>query len=167
MALPRPARRLVLTAHIVTSVGWLGAVAGYVALDLTAATTGNPDTARTAHVAMDIVLSRAIVPLAIASVAVGIINALGTSWGLFRHYWVVVKLAATVVATAVLLAEAPAVSDTAARAAAGAPPDALSGSLAHSIGGLAVLVAVTAISVFKPRGETPYGWRRRRQRPAG
>jgi len=38
------------------------------------------------------------------------------------------------------------------------PPDA--GSLAPSIGGLPVLVVVTALSTYKPRGLTRYGWRR-------
>ena len=45
-----------------------------------------------------------LVPLSVASLLSGLVQALGTAWGLFRHYWVLIKLMLTVVATAVLLA---------------------------------------------------------------
>ena len=48
-----------------------------------------------------------IVPLAIASLLTGVVQALATPWGLFRHYWVVIKLFLTVFATLVLLASPP------------------------------------------------------------
>ena len=41
--------------------------------------------------------------MAFASLLTGLIQSLGTPWGLFRHYRVVVKLLLTVFATAVLL----------------------------------------------------------------
>jgi ABC-type anion transport system duplicated permease subunit len=44
-----------------------------------------------------------IVPLSFASLVTGIVSSLGSPWGLFRHYWVVLKLAMTILATAVLL----------------------------------------------------------------
>ena len=44
-----------------------------------------------------------LVPLAHASLLSGIVLSLGTTWGLFRHYWIVLKLGITVFATVILL----------------------------------------------------------------
>ena len=38
-----------------------------------------------------------------ASLATGVVQSLGTKWGLFRYWWVVVKLVITVIAVIVLL----------------------------------------------------------------
>jgi hypothetical protein len=157
---PPPVRKAVLTAHVVTSVGWLGAVVAYLALDLTAVTSGDPDVSRAAFVAMELVVVSAVVPLALASLVIGVVNALGTSWGLFRHWWVVVKLLLTSVATVVLLLQVPGIRSMAEAARSGTDPGDLPGTLAHSIGGLLVLVLVAVLSTYKPRGLTRYGWRR-------
>jgi hypothetical protein len=157
---PPPVRKAVLTTHVLTSVGWLGAVVAYLALDLAAVTSEDVETARAAFVAMELIVVSAVVPLALASLVVGVVNALGTSWGLARHWWVVVKLVLTSVATAVLLLQVPGIRSMAAAARAGSDPTDLPGTLAHSIGGLVVLVLVTVLSTYKPRGLTRYGWRR-------
>ena len=117
---------------------------------------------RALYAAMDVMVAAAIVPLALASVVIGVVNALGTSWGLFRHWWVVVKLSLTLVATAVLLIEARTVGALAEAAGTAADPRDLPSTLAHSIGGLVVLVLATVLSIYKPRGLTRYGWRRSR-----
>jgi hypothetical protein len=46
----------------------------------------------------------------------------------------------------------------------------LGGDLPHAGGGLLVLLVITMLNVYKPRGLTPYGWRkqqeeRRRRQP--
>lgn len=153
-------RKLVLTTHITTSVGWLGAVAAYLALDITAASSRNLQLAQAAYQGMELIVWYVIVPLALASVLVGIINALGTSWGLFRHYWVLAKLVLTLFATTILLVQTETVSHLAQEAASGADPRELPGTLLHSIGGLVVLLIVAILSVYKPRGMTHYGWRK-------
>ena len=167
MRFPPPVRKAVLTAHVITSVGWLGAVVAYLALDLAAVTSGDPDVARAAFVAMDVVVTSAVVPLALASLVIGVVNALGTSWGLFRHYWVVTKLLLTLVATVVLFLQLPGIRSMAEAARSGTDPGDLPGTLAHSIGGLVVLALVTVLSTYKPRGLTPYGWRRQQAERGG
>ncbi|MFP3989654.1 hypothetical protein U9R90_19700 [Streptomyces sp. E11-3] len=159
--MPPRLRKTVLTTHIATSVGWLGALVGYLALDVTAVTSQDTATVRGAYAAMEVLVQVVIVPLALASALVGIVNALGTPWGLFRYYWVLVKLLLTVFAATILLIEAQTVSRLADRAVSAADPRELPGTLAHSIGGLLVLLLVVALSVFKPRGMTRYGWRRK------
>lgn len=57
------------------------------------------ETVRAAYASMDLTVRYIIVPLALARVVIGIVNALGTAWGLARHYWVLVKLGLTLVAT--------------------------------------------------------------------
>lgn len=149
-----------LIAHVATSVGWFGAVLAYLALDLTAAFGTDPVAVRAAFVAMDLTVRGVIVPLALASLAIGVLNSLGTPWGLFRHHWVLVKLGLTVLATGVLLVETATVRTTAAAAVTGTDPTELPGTLPHSIGGVVVLLTVLVLSVVKPRGLTRYGWSR-------
>lgn len=101
----------------------------------------------------------AIVPLALGALATGVLISLGTPWGLFRHYWVVISLVLTGFATVVLLLHMPDVS-AAAAAARRAQPSPPGGDLFHATAGLIVLLGITALNVFKPRGLTPYGWRK-------
>ena len=157
-------RKFVLIAHVTSSVGWLGAVLAYLALDITAVTGRDVETVRAAYVAMDLTIWYAIVPLALASVIIGVVNALGTPWGLIRHYWVLLKLLLTILATVVLLQEAQVVSALAATAASTADPRALPGTLLHSVGGVLVLLVIAVLAIFKPRGVTSYGWRKQHER---
>ncbi|MEV4890547.1 hypothetical protein AB0K48_14255 [Nonomuraea sp. NPDC055795] len=159
--MPPRLRKLILTTHIASSVGWLGAVLAYLALDVTAAYGTDIPAVRGAYTGMDVLVRFAIVPLAGASVVIGLVNALGTPWGLMRHYWVLVKLILTVAATVVLLIESRTVRALTASALSDADPRLLPATLPHSIGGATVLVIATILSVYKPRGLTRYGWRRR------
>jgi hypothetical protein len=152
-------RKLVLTAHVTSSVGWLGAVVAYLALAVAALTSQDAQTTRAAWSAMELTGWFVIVPLALASLSIGVVNALGTPWGLFRHYWVLVKFLLTVFATSVLLLHMPTVSYFAGIAAAtdGANLAGLRGELLHAGGGLLLLLVTTTLSVYKPRGVTPFG----------
>ena len=58
---------------------------------------------RACYLAMPLIAWLVIVPLAVASLLIGIVQSLGTPWGLFRHWWVLLKLLVTVFATTVLL----------------------------------------------------------------
>jgi len=164
MTMPPRLRKLVLTAHVTTSLGWLGAVIAYLVLDLNAVYSEDIGAVRAAYLGMELIIWYAIVPLALASVFIGIVNALGTHWGLFRHYWVLIKLLLTLFATVILLAEAQVVSGLADTAASISDPRRLPGTLLHSIGGLLVLLIVVVLAVFKPRGMTRYGWRKQHGR---
>ena len=155
-------RKLALTAHITSSVGWLGAVAGFLALAIASVTSHDAQRVRAACLAMELTAWFVIVPLAFASLLTGIVQSLGTAWGLFRHYWVLAKLALTVFATVVLLLKMKLIGYVAGVAAettlSGADLRALRVQLViHAAGGLLVLLAITMLSVFKPWGMTAYG----------
>lgn len=127
-------------------------------------------TVRSAWIALEATGWFAIVPLALGALLTGLVMALGTARGLFRHYWVLFKLLLTCLATIVLLMHMPMVSWMAGVAAESVAPsphlDALPGEILHAGGGLLVLLVTTILSVYKPRGVTPYGWRKQsEQRP--
>jgi hypothetical protein len=150
MALSPRWRRTALTAHTASSVGWFGAVLVCLVLAL----AGVRDGAAYAYPAMDVVVRSAVVPLAFASLATGLVSSLGSPWGLLRHYWVVAKLALVVVATAVLLLQLGPV----ARLAAGTgTAEARMSLVVHTVGGAMVLLAATVLAVWKPRGTTGLG----------
>jgi hypothetical protein len=161
-------RKLVLTVHLTASVGWVGAVVAYLALGVAAATSRDAPTVRAAWVAMELTGWTAIVPLALAALLTGLVMSLGTPWGLFRHYWVLISLVLTVLCTAVLLLHMPDVTATAAaaRAAGDVELAALGGDVLHPGVGLALLLAITALNVHKPRGLTRYGWRKQQEERA-
>jgi hypothetical protein len=161
-------RKLALSVHLTFSVGWIGAVVSYLALGLTAANSQDVETIRGAWMAMELVGWYVIVPLALASLLTGLIMALGTTWGLFRHYWVLISLALTVFSTVILLLHMPTVSSMAdiALEAEGARLEALGGDLGHPGIGLVVLLAVQVLNLYKPRGLTRYGWRKRQEERA-
>jgi hypothetical protein len=104
-----------------------------------------------------------LVPLAHASLLSGIVLSLGTTWGLFRYYWVVLKLGITVFATVILLiymgtfrqmagvAADPVVDLAAVRNAS---------PIVHAILALILLLAATVLGVYKPFGMTEYGERK-------
>lgn len=163
MIMPPRLRKIALTAHVTTSVGWLGAVVAFLALDITARVSEDVETVRAAYLAMGTIIWFVIIPFAIAALLTGLVQSLGTVWGFFRHYWVVFKLVLTVVATILLVQYSPTVGDTADVAASIADPRGLPNFFMHSVGALVVLLVVTILAVFKPRGTTRYGWRKQRQ----
>lgn len=163
MTLTPRARKVVLTAHVVSSVGWIGAVAAYLVLVISALTSEGDQTVRAAFLAMELIYY-VLVPLAITALVTGLVQSLGTSWGLVRHYWVALKLLLTVFATAVLLLHWETVGSLADKAAreGGQLPDA-GGELLHAGVGQLVLLATAVLGIYKPPGLTRYGQRKQRE----
>lgn len=159
-------RKVALAVHLTVSVGWAGAVVAYLVLGVTAVKASDDATVRAAWVGMEVTGWFAIVPLAVAALLTGITMALGTPWGLFRHYWVVISLVLTGIAVLVLVVHMPDVSTAAevARRSSGEELAALGGDLLHPSLGLLVLLVVQVLNVVKPRGLTRYGARRQAQR---
>ncbi len=155
-------RKFALAGHITASVGWIGAVAGYIALDVAAAISRDAQTLRAAYLAMELIAWYVIVPLAVASLLTGLLMSLGTKWGLFRHYWVLISLLLTVIATVVLLVETQTIgyfADIAADPTTSSEDlRSLGSTLVHSVGGTVVLIVILVLNVYKPRGMTRYGW---------
>ena len=162
-------RRFALTAHVTCSVGWLGAVSVFLALAVAALTSEDARLVRAAFVTMDWAGWFVLVPLSIASLLTGLVQALGTKWGLFRHYWVLAKLVINLFATIVLLLYTRTLSALADVAAETTLPSDDLGVLRspspalHAGGAVLLLLVATTLAVYKPRGLTPYGLRKQHE----
>jgi hypothetical protein len=165
----RRARKFALTLHVVSSVGWLGAVAAFLGLAIAGLASDEAQTVRSVYIAMEATGWFVLVPLALASLVTGVLQSLGTKWGLFRHYWVLVKLVINLVASVILVLymdTLAALADTATTTAAsgGHLGGLRSGSpVLHAGGALVLLVGATVLAVYKPKGLTRYGWRKQRE----
>jgi hypothetical protein len=160
-------RRLTFTTHITSSVGWIGAVFVFLALAVIGLSSQDERTVRGAYLLMAPAAWLVLVPLAHASLLSGIVLALGTTWGLFRHYWVVLKLLITAFSTVILLiymgtfrqmaqvAADPVVDLAAVRNAS---------PIVHAILASILLLAATVLGVYKPFGMTAYGRRKHDER---
>ncbi|MCR4317340.1 MAG: DUF2269 domain-containing protein [Planctomycetes bacterium] len=155
-------RKLALTIHIAFSVGWLGAVVAYLSIAVKGFFEADPGYVGSAYDSMETVGWYAIVPLCLASLATGLIQALGTEWGLFRHYWVSAKFFITAVATLILIVHMGDVSSFAelerSEVLEGEGPDSRRASfLIHAVGGLVAIVIALVLSIYKPFERTKYG----------
>src|SRR5688572_9240110 len=151
--------KLLLTAHIITSVGWLGAVFAKLVLAVAAVTTSSPDDAAALLLALN-VINGAFAPAAIGTLVSGVLLSLGTRWGLLDHYWVLTKLVLTigVFGTAVQLVPRLVglqVDEPTLLGLPWAPAILLGFAALH----LLMLGTATAVSVFKPWGRTWFGRR--------
>jgi len=161
-------RKFALSMHLTFSVGWIGTVVAYLALGLSAVSSTDAATIRGAWMAMELIGWYVIVPLALASLLTGSVMALGTRWGLFRHYWVIISFLLTLFATVVLILHMPSVTSTAeeARTADTQVLESLGGDLHHPAVGLVVLLVVQVLNLYKPKGLTRYGWRKQQEESA-
>jgi hypothetical protein len=157
-------RKLVLTAHVTFSVGWLGAVAAYLAPAIVGLSSQDLEVVRGCYLVMGLMGWFIIVPLALGALLTGLVQSLGTEWGLFRHYWILTKFGLTVLGATVLLVHMRTVSGV-----SGMTPEMLSTAshghvkmqlVVHAAGGLVILLVATTLSIFKPWGKTAYGRRK-------
>jgi hypothetical protein len=153
----RSLQKFLLTTHVATSVGCIGAVAAYLALAIIGLNGIEGDTARTIYAAMELIGWTIVTPLCIAALVSGIAQSLLSPWGLFRYYWIVAKLALTILTIAVLVRTLNHASETLAMSALHADHllELRPHLMVHASLGLCVLVAITAISIYKPWGATP------------
>jgi hypothetical protein len=161
-------RKLMLTAHLIATLGWLGAVVCFLALAIVGLTSPDAATVRGTYLVMELTAWLVLVPLAFASLLTGLVQALGTSWGLFRHFWVLFKLVISVFITIVLLIY----MDTFQLMAGVAADETVdlglvrnSSPALHAALALLVLLVATVLAVYKPRGLTRYGWRKHHEPP--
>jgi hypothetical protein len=152
--LSRRRRAVVLTVHIVMSVGWLGLDGALVALEVTSLSTVHPAVRTGIATATAVIACWVLVPVVFFSLVSGLVLALSTRWGLARHWWVLAKCGIAAVLSAAgllfLVRELP-------RILAGGGNPAGMPTLIARLGALVLLLAATGLSVVKPWGKTPLG----------
>jgi hypothetical protein len=166
-------RKFTIAAHVAFSVGWLGAVAAFLVLSIAGLTSHDAEVVRGVYLSMDLISRFIIIPMCFAALATGLLQALGTPWGLFRYYWIVMKFGLAIFATIALLIHQFAVMAVAARRVSGAAAETLFSTdlgplktelvRAPSLAILLLLV-VTTLGVYKPWGLTRYGRRKQQER---
>ena len=156
-------RKFTFTTHVTSSVGWMGAVLVFLALAAIGLTSDDDVTVRGAYLVMAPAAWFVLVPLAHASLLSGIALSLGTTWGLFRHYWVALKLGITLFSTVILM-----IYMGTFRQMAGVAADPIvelglvrnPSPMVHAILALILLLVATGLAVYKPFGMTPNGTRK-------
>lgn len=160
MRLTARTRKFSFTAHVISSVGWLGAVAAFLVLSVIGLKSSTADVVKACYISMNLVGGYIILPLGIGAFVTGLITALGTRWGLFKQYWVATKFILTIGAIFLLVLH----QFTAVAAAARSVSHIAADDMPH-VNGLAaqlvadaslavvVLTATTALSIYKPWGQ--------------
>lgn len=161
MRLPTPLRKAALLVHILSSVGWIGAITAFLSLALTGLNNPDPQTARAVYIAMEPITRWNIVPLAVASLATGLLLSLTTQWGLLRHYWVIFKLLINLLSLPILLLHTKIIHRVAVAAVTTnlSPADLYQDRaqlVTASVAALAALLFATLLSVYKPKGITSF-----------
>lgn len=172
MLLNQKLRKLALTLHIAVTVGWFGPIAAFLALAIFGYTSLNDQIVRSSYIGMGILTEYVIIPFSFASISSGIISSVGTNWGLFRHYWVVIKLVLTLAATGILLLHSKPIAYLASIAMENALKEndhtQLRLQLVVNAGAALVVLLITLIlGVYKPKGLTKYGHRKIQKRSMG
>ena len=158
ITLSAPWRKLLLTVHVVATVSVLGIDLVLLLLGLSSLSGADP---RTIYPAAHLVGARLLAPLALLSLSTGLLLSVLTPWGLFKYWWVTIKLAITAILTGVVLfVLVPRL---------GATADAVTGSSPHPLTiaerlplvvaqaiGSTLLVLNVILAIFKP------GWRLRK-----
>ncbi len=160
MRLPLSARRPLLLIHLLGGVGWFGAVVAYLVLAVVGLVDADPALSRASYQAMALIVWFVVTPLSLVGLASGIVQALGTPWGVGRHWWVFLKLVMTVLSIAILLLHLGP-TDILAQAARHGDLTLALGRLRVQLvvapsAALLVLTTTAALGVIKPKGLTPW-----------
>ena len=161
------ARKLTLTVHIISAIGWIGVDFVLFVFALNGMTSDDPDTIALSYRAIEMFAVVLLVPLGLVSLASGLLLGWGSKYGLLRYHWVLWKLILNVVLTTlVVFLLRPGVNEAADLVAE--TPTTISDELAQAQSNLifpptvsiTVLTFATVLAVYKPWGRTGYGRRR-------
>jgi uncharacterized membrane protein len=144
------ARRTLVTLHIVSGVGLLGATSATLLLAINGAATDEVAFADSIYRLMSLNSAVFGIPLSMLSLLTGVLLGLGTHWRVLKHWWTTLKLAlilgvilngALVIGPTVTeLRDDPMVASTQTRTVIAAALSVL------------MLLTATSLSVFKPGG---------------
>ncbi len=158
------ARKWILVLHIFCGVGWMGLDIALFLLLLNARITNSVTEAIAGYFAAALIAPAAVPILCLGILATGLLLGWGTAWGLLRHWWVFIKLLLSVLMTALvfvaLLTAIHSIPDIARLQTAEAVRERL-GPLGIQLlfppmVSFLLLGVAVVLSVFKPRGLTPW-----------
>lgn len=167
-------KKLLVTTHVIFSVGWIGISAVMLSFALIALNSTTIETIRTLYHAMSILDTKVIGCAMLGAIFTGTLLSSATKWGYFKYWWVVAKIVLT---TLVLVAAfgflhgliLDALATARQPIAAGqAPQRGPSATLVMAGFGFTSLslMAAAVISEYKPWGKTKHGRRDAERRAA-
>lgn len=162
LKLSRPYRRVLLTLHVITSVGWLGLSLANISLAITVNTTSDPQIQHSIYRVLEIIGNTVILPVSITAFITGVLVSVGTQWGLLRHRWVLVKFGLTLLTVLLtFFSMVPGLREASAVVDATAPGELAqldgSGLLYAAFVSTSIYTINVVLSVFKPWGRTRWG----------
>ncbi|WBB67046.1 hypothetical protein [Micromonospora sp. WMMD812] len=160
--IPPGTRKALLTAHLVTSLGWLGIDLVLLTLGVAVLRGADP----TVVYPVTALLGTALfAPLSVIVWLVGVVSALLTPWGLLRHRWVLVKLLITTVMVVLVLALLTPNLRAAGELGAALPARDRADLVIAPAVSTTLMVVATVLSTYKPWGRlrraVPVATRRR------
>jgi hypothetical protein len=146
-------RKLLLTAHVATSVSVLGTDLVLLGLGISSVRGADP---RTIYPAAHLVATWLLAPLATVALGTGVLLGLLTQWGLLRYWWVTIKLALTATLTGVVLLVLVPRLDVAAGAATAPDPRLFTAGerlplVVAPAAGVTLLILTVVLAIYKPR----------------
>ncbi|WP_433114620.1 hypothetical protein [Micromonospora sp. CA-246542] len=145
-------RKALLTLHLVTSLGWLGADLVLLTLGIAAQRGADP---AVLYPVAGLVGTVLFAPLSVLVWLVGVASALLTPWGLLRYRWVVIKLVITTVMVGlVLFLLTPNLRHAGALGAALPARDRADLVIAPAVS-TSLMIIATVLSTYKPWGRRP------------
>lgn len=152
--LKSPWRKLLLSMHLIVSVGLLGSDAAVLMLCIAGARGSDPGSV---YPAAYLIGSTLLIPLALLALASGVLLGLLTPWGIVRYWWVTISLALTaggiVLGTFVLVPTLAAAADAATVTSGTQVPSVDRLGLVKDASAASIVLIVTVLlSVYKPFG---------------
>jgi hypothetical protein len=158
-------RKGVMVLHAVSGISWMGVDIAILILLLTARTSDDVTVVVSGFNAIRMIVPIAVPPLSLSILITGVILGLGSSWGLIRYWWVLVKLCLSLIMTVLVfvslvpgvnqiaLLDITTVSADTVRASLGDIPTQL---MYPPMVSFLMLATATVLSIYKPWRRTPW-----------
>lgn len=163
--LPPAWRKGVLVLHVISGICWMGVDIAVFILLLKARSSDDPALVVSGFNAIRMFVPIAVPPLSLSILITGVLLGLGTTWGLIRYWWVLVKLCLSLIMTVLVFVslvpgvnalaklDLTTISADAVRASLGDAPTQL---LYPPIVSFLMLGTATILSIYKPWRRTPW-----------
>jgi hypothetical protein len=147
-------RQFVLLVHVLVSVGALGLYVALLTLAMTGLETRDSEQLRVAYLALGVFSDTFIIPVNVAVLTTGLLLGIGTHWGLFRYYWVAVKLVLSLLlATASIFGLRARIAEAIGNTIATSHPGGVGTFLVLVLPiAVAIYVINTTLAIYKPWG---------------
>lgn len=96
-------RKVILLFHIITTISWLGSIIAYLPFAIAIINEPSLEALKGSYTAMNLIAWQVVLPLSLLSFISGLILALTSKWGLFKYYWVTIKIGINLVSILVLI----------------------------------------------------------------